>query len=238
MIIFDYGHTLLSEPDLNFLRGEEELFKYVKSNKNNLTPKEVCDFSSKLYEKIGTVRELGYELHEWQFLKFVYEYLQIELTISYQEAEKVLWDNTSSGALMINIEKLLDYLCINNIRSGVISNIGWSGDALKERINRLLPSNNFEFIIASSDYMIRKPNPMLFQLALNKSGLIAEDVWYCGDSVLNDVEGCASVGMFPVWYQCNVTENPWMGREAGITPKCDHLHIHNWDELVDILDEL
>ena len=67
MIIFDYGHTLLYEPDYNFLRGEEALFKYIKSNKNGLIPKQVNDFSQELFRKIGAVRELCMELHEWQF---------------------------------------------------------------------------------------------------------------------------------------------------------------------------
>ena len=34
MIIFDYGNTLLYEPDFDFQRGEDALFKHVISNKN------------------------------------------------------------------------------------------------------------------------------------------------------------------------------------------------------------
>ena len=46
-----------------------------------------------------------------------------------------------------------------------------------------LASNKFESIIASSDYMFRKPNPMLFELALKKAGLNAGDVWFCGNNI-------------------------------------------------------
>jgi len=28
MIIFDYGHTLLYEPDFDFVRGEKEVYKH------------------------------------------------------------------------------------------------------------------------------------------------------------------------------------------------------------------
>jgi len=65
IILFDNGQTLLCEPGFYFLRGEEALFEYIKSNKNGLTPKQVCDFSQELFERIGVVRELGLELHEW-----------------------------------------------------------------------------------------------------------------------------------------------------------------------------
>jgi len=31
--------------------------------------------------------------------------------------------------------------------------------------------------------MFRKPNPMLFELALKKAGLNAGDVWFCGNNI-------------------------------------------------------
>ena len=238
MILFDYGHTLLYEPGFDSLSGEEVLFKHIKSNKNNLTPNQVNDFAQELFAKIGIVREMGLEIHQWQFQRFLYEYLEIELSISLSEAEKVFWDNTSAGAIMPNADKIVDYINNNDIRSGVISNIGWSGSALTERINRLLPRNKFEFVIASSEYMFRKPNPMLFELALKKAGLSSDDVWFCGDNIKADVEGSAAVGVFPVWYEEGTVENPWRAQNKGEYPKCDHLHIHNWVELIDVLEEL
>jgi len=238
MIIFDYGHTLLYEMGFNGLRGAEALFKYIKSNKNNLTPEQVNDFSQWLFEKIGPVREMGLEMHERQFQRFMYEYLEIELSIPLPEVEKILWDNASPGGVMPNADVMIDYINSNGIRSGVISNIGWSGSALTERINRLLPRNKFEFVIASSDYMFRKPNSMLFEFALKKSGLRAEDVWFCGDNIKADVEGSASVGMFPVWYDNRTVENTWLEQKSGMSPNCEHLHIHDWLELIDVLEEL
>jgi putative hydrolase of the HAD superfamily len=238
MIIFDYGHTLLYEPGFNSLRGEEALFKYIKSNKNNLTPKQVNDFAQELFAKIGAVREIGLEMHERQFQRFLYEYLEIELSISLSEAEKIFWDNTSAGAIMPDADRMIDYINSRGIRSGLISNIDWSGSALAERLNRLLPRNKFEFVIASSEYMFRKPNIMLFELALKKAELCADDVWFCGDNIKADVEGSASAGIFPIWYEDETVENPWRGQNKGMIPKCEHLHIHDWLELIDVLEQL
>jgi putative hydrolase of the HAD superfamily len=238
MILFDCGNTLLCEPGLDFLRGYEALMRYAVKNPQNLTPEQIKEFSTGLFQQKQTVRDLGFEIHGWQFNRFVYEYLGIEFSVSIPEAEKILWDNVSTGALMPNVENMLDYINAKGIRSGVISNIGWSGAALTERINQLLPRNRFEFIIASSDYMFRKPRPLLFELALKKAGLDAEDVWYCGDSVVNDVEGSAAVGIFPVWYEDKTKDNPWREQEKGIVPTCEHLHIHDWDELIRVLGGL
>ena len=35
----------------------------------------------------------------------------------------------------------------------------------------------------SCEYVFRKPNPLLFELALKKAGLPASDVWFCGDNM-------------------------------------------------------
>ena len=231
---------MLCEPDSDFLRGWEALFQYIKSNKNSLTPEQVNDFDSAIFSKMGPAREAGLELHQWQHQKFVCEYLGIELSVSSAAAEKILWDNVSAGAVMPNADEIIDYINANGIRSGVISNASFSEVALTERVNRLLPRNKFEFIIASSEYMFRKPNPMLFELALKKAGLSAEDVWYCGDSIKADIEGSAAIGIFPVWYEDETMENPWRGQNApkGVLPQCEHLHIQDWNELISVLEGL
>ncbi len=236
MIIFDYGNTLLYEPDFNTLRGEEALMKYVKTNKNNYTAEEINDFSQKIFKEISVVRDIGFELHEWQFQKFLYEYLGIELSISLPEAERIFWYNTSPGDIMPNADKIIDYINSCNIRSAVISNISFSGEALTERINRLLPNNRFEFIIATSDYMFRKPNRYIFDLALKKAGIDASKVWFCGDNPQADIEGSANAGMFPIWYDNLLIENPW--NKNNKAPDCENLHIHDWNQLIETLEKL
>lgn len=236
MILFDYGHTLLYEPCFNFLRGNKALFNYITKNKNNISVEDLTNFDSKLFQKISIVKQNGFELHEWQNLKFLYEYLGIEFSVSLGEAEKILWDNTAYGEIMPYADKMIDYINAAGIRSGVISNIGFSGAALTERINRLLPNNKFEFIIASSEYMFRKPSPYLFELALNKADLSADEVWFCGDNIKADVEGAANVGIFPVWYDELTVENPWVNQNENITPNFKHLHIHDWNEFIKYLD--
>lgn len=238
MIIFDYGHTLLYEPELDFIRGAEEVYKHIIKNPKQLTAEEISNFGTDLYLKFLECRKLGCELHEWQFMRLQYEYLGIELDISYEEAEILLWTNTSKGACMPYVNELLTCLKKKGIRSGVISNIGWSGNALKERINRLLPDNQFEFIIASSEYGIRKPDPMIFELALQKAGLQASDVWYCGDNSYADVYGANKVGFFPVHYEDKTIEDIWIGTKTEVDLDFDYLHINNWLEMVEILENL
>ncbi len=139
---------------------------------------------------------------------------------------------------MPDADKMLDYINVKGIRSAVISNLLWSGEALTERLNRLLPNNRFEFVITSSDYMFRKPNRLLFELALRKAGLDSKDVWYCGDNPQADVEGSAQVGIFPVWYQCTSVTDPHKDEIPKLQLICEYLHIYGWDEMIDELERL
>ena len=138
---------------------------------------------------------------------------------------------------MPDIKETLEYLKQNNIRTGIISNIAFSGEALKNRINKILPENKFEFIIASSEYVFRKPNKLIFELALNKANLDANEVWYCGDSTEFDVEGSNNAGIYPVWYESEI-ECTYRERGSQKTPDFEHLHIYNWLELIDELEKI
>ncbi len=248
MIIFDYGHTLLCEPDWDPERGNREFFKYITANPNGVT---VEDFQKTVSEVFGKIQQIR-ESHNCDICarvgnRIIAELLNLEFSLTPVEWEIVFWSAATPGAVMPYADKMLDFLNENKIRTAVISNIGWSGEALAERINRLLPDNKFEFIIASSDYMYRKPSRVLFDIALNKAELTADKVWYCGDSIAADVFGAHGAGIYPVLYDdisLDVERHHFGGARYALTdagadnstlPNFDYLHIHDWRELIDIL---
>ena len=98
-----------------------------------------------------------------------------------------------------------------------------------------LPENKFEFIIASSEYVYRKPHKRIFDLAIAKSGLSPDEIWFCGDHTVCDVTGSHNAGMFPVRYDNKSAANLWAGPDDIKLP-FDHLYIKDWDELIEILD--
>ena len=238
MIIFDYGHTLLYEPDWNSDRGNAELLKCATKNPNNCTVKDIAKGAELIFgEHVTEVRKTGHDISGQIANRTLYDYLGIEFSLSPVEMETVFWDNASAGAIMPGTDQLLDYLNDNGIRTAVISNLFWSSDALTQRLNRLLPNNKFEFVMTSSDYFVCKPNRILFDIALQKAGLSAEDVWYCGDNPQNDVEGAAQVGIYPIWYD-NSIDKDYIDRANEKQPQCDHLYIKEWYEMIDVLQKL
>ena len=238
MILFDYGGTLLCEPDWDMLRGEKSVFEHVVYNPHGYTPEEISSWETGYFQSLQGVRDAGAELTEIQMLRMKYELHGIKLDISYEEAELILWDHAApmtEGCVYPNIRQTLEYLYQQEIRTGVISNIGWTGRALARRINTLLPDNHFEFIIASSDYGLRKPDQRLFRVALERAALAPGQVWFCGDTYDKDIEGAHSLGMFPVYYQGHIDGDHKRTDEnvplAGMV-------IKDWSELQTALTEL
>jgi putative hydrolase of the HAD superfamily len=238
MILFDYGHTLCYESGFDGIRGTEAVLKHAVTNRNNLTAKEVSSFLDSLFNGLASeARKQEIEIHNRTLDKFAYEYLQIDFDLPQEQIEKIYWDNASPGEAMPDADKVLAYLKKRGIRSGVISNISFGGDNLADRINRILPGNDFEFIIASSEYMYRKPNKMIFELALRKAGLSADEVWYCGDNPEYDIAGAVNAGIFPVWYHSRL-ERGYGDANVEARPGDEHLYIREWPELIEILREL
>lgn len=237
MIIFDYGHTLLYEPGWDSRRGDEELFKYILKNPDNVTVDDYMEIIHEVYGQVMKVRKNeNCDFSAAVADRTVSERLNMEFSLTSLERQIVFWTAASKGAIMPGADIMLDYLNQKGIRTGVISNTIWSGEALRNRLDRLLPNNRFEFVIASSDYMFRKPSKVLFDIALNKSGLPPEKVWFCGDNPAADVEGAANADIFPVWYD-NDIDFDRDNEKRFITPRCEHLHIKEWHEMTDILEQ-
>lgn len=238
MIIFDYGHTLLYECNHNVENGNIAAYEYIKDNPDNVSYELFNKTCPELYVKMKASRG-NMEIHEHHFLKILYDYLNITSSVSMVETEQIILNGISKGAVMAYAAEMLDYLNEKGIRTAVISNLNWSGEALINRLNRLLPNNKFEFVLASSEYVFPKPYSIMYEIALKKANLTADKVRFCGDSIGADINGAESVGMFPVWYEEQADEvNPFACFNNNQTIDFEHLHIHHWKELVDILEKI
>lgn len=230
MVLFDFGGTLAWETENDFLRGWRAVFRTVKAPPAGASPARAHELASRLWEYQAVCRQHGAELHEWQQLRTVLGILGLEEALTLEAAEQLLMENASTAEPVPYAGELLDFLHRQGIRTGVISNIGWSGNGLVHRLKQLLPDNRFEFVIASSEYGIRKPDPLLFQIALGKAGLQPSRVWYCGDNFSFDVCGAQGAGIFPVW----------LNREGREPPAADfpYLAVEGWRELIAVLEEI
>lgn len=204
MILFDYGQTLVAEK-FDGIKGTEAVLQYAVKNKYHLSAEQVQAKANEINREFGRFdpekRHLfQIEIPNTMFTPYLYESQGIEIALSNSEIDTVFWNAAAPGVPTEGIREFLRYLKNKGIRTGVISNICYAPSVVAERINRLLPENTFEFIITSSNFMFRKPNKRIFDLALEKAELQPDEVWYIGDQYECDVKGALNAGLQPVWY--------------------------------------
>ena len=234
MILFDYGQTLMAERDFDAIAGDEALLRYA-DNPRGVTAPEVQALADAMIRELrgedypDRLHTHVLEIHEWMFQRYLYEYFGITLHLTPLEAEELFWDTAAPADPTEGIREFLEWLRCKGIRTGVISNISFSGEALTRRIRRAFPEHPFEFILASSEYLFRKPSPRIFDIALRKANLSPEEVWHCGDNPVCDVEGAAGAGIFPVWYRGALLRKK-------DPPQVPHLAVSSWEGLRRVLE--
>ena len=228
MILFDYCQTLIDEQEFDGVKGTEAVLQHATRNKYHLSAEQVQVRANEINREFGRFNPekrhlFQIEIPNTMFTPYLYESQGIEIALSNSEIDTVFWDAASLGAPTEGVKDFLEYLKDKGIRTGVISNISYAPSVVAERINRLLPENAFEFIITSSNYIFRKPNKRIFDLALEKAELQPNDVWYIGDQYECDIKGSLNAGLFPVWY-IGAIDLPYKEDENILTVK-------DWEEL-------
>ncbi|WP_091014975.1 HAD family hydrolase [Paenibacillus amylolyticus] len=108
-----------------------------------------------------------------------------------------------SSVLMEQAREVVQHLR-GKYQTGLITN--GQTDIQYGKIDQLGIREDYDHIIVSEEAGVKKPDPRIFQLALDHFGLSPEQCIYIGDHPVNDIEGAASVGMSTIWMKVN---QPW-----------------------------
>ncbi len=229
MILFDYGHTLVYGTQANYVLGAKVVLSHAKKNPKGITAEQLQKMGEALFDELKLVlRPNNIEVDWLKTEQLLYDKLGLAFDVPPYLLEYEYVRAAEPAYPMEGIGDLLRFLDQEQIRSGIISNISYSSKTLEKYISELLPENRFEFVICSSDYVFRKPSCHLFELAAGRAKLRPDEIWFCGDDVVCDVEGASAAGLFPVWYESPL---PCVYRPVQQRPNCMHLHINAWDEL-------
>ncbi|WP_110933237.1 HAD family hydrolase [Paenibacillus bouchesdurhonensis] len=72
------------------------------------------------------------------------------------------------------------------------------------KINQLGIRDDFDLIIVSEEAGVKKPNPRIFEMAIEELQLKPEECVYIGDHPINDIEGAARIGMETIWIKVKI----------------------------------
>lgn len=91
----------------------------------------------------------------------------------------------------------LDTLKELGLRLAVVTN--GIADTQREKLERFGLTERFEYIFIDTEIGYSKPDSRIFEYALDKMQLQAEDVWMIGDNIRWDVGGPQVLGITGVW---------------------------------------
>lgn len=122
-----------------------------------------------------------------------------EATRVSEEGFQVFWQKRNEVTFFDGIPALLldlkqDYI-LGSITNGN-ADIGYIG-----------AGHLFDFSIKAEDAGVAKPDPAIFQLAVDKANVTVEEILHVGDDPIGDIKGAQAIGMKTVWV--NYAKNAW-----------------------------
>lgn len=227
-IVFDYGGTLVDSLSFDPLRGTEAVMEYAR-NPFNITPEQVQKYAEQVIQDMG-----GYDPSNVQQLdgvalnRLIHDVHGLEFDMNECELDAIFLDVAEETKLMTGLIPFLDYLKRQGIRLAVLSNTGFREGSHRQQLRKYGIEHYFEFFLATSDYLVRKPDKRIFDVALMKLGLTSEDVWYVGNKFEYDVQGAFNAGLYPVWI--NVAEKQ-------VACDKEFLDVKSYHDLLDVLEK-
>jgi len=87
--------------------------------------------------------------------------------------------------------------------------------------------NLFDYIFSAADLNAHKPDPVMFEAVIQKTGLEAKEICHIGDHPINDVQGSFDCGINPIWF--NESGSEWPIKEISV------VEFSKWNEFVSVL---
>ena len=151
---------------------------------------------SRLYRILNTMKELSLPMTVPQAESF---------QLLYQE--KLYQIRLSEG-----LSGLMDTLSHAGVLMGILSNGPLEHQLRKYYalgMDRWIPRKR---VIISSEVGCSKPSVEIFRVAEKALGLVPDQAWMVGDSLINDIAGAAGAGWHTIWY------NHHAGQAGGLQP--------------------
>lgn len=131
----------------------------------------------------------------------VYQQMVDEFAISDITREELLQDYIHEFqhycVPFANLIEMLEELKRRNLKLGIITN--GKGQFQMDNIKALGIENYFDAILVSEWEGIKKPDPQIFERALDRLNASPNESVFVGDHPINDVEAAKKVGIIGIW---------------------------------------
>jgi HAD superfamily hydrolase (TIGR01662 family) len=201
-IIFDFIGTLTKVKDYRPEMSKLKMYEALVKAGFNVSERNFFDAYNQSYEKSRLTR--------YQELVEITDSVWISDALNCLGFQTDPSDPRVKTAVNAFFEDYLDALELNpcadqllaqlpkRLKIGLVSNFTYA-PVIYAALRKLRINKFFNVVLVSQDVGWRKPNPNIFQEALKRLGVKADETVYVGDSPLEDIRGAARTGMKTVF---------------------------------------
>ena len=233
ILIFDYFETIVHNKSMDFNRGLKTMWETYYKDKCAF--EEISAYGDELFQRMLMMHEQGLE---YAFVKDeLPEYAQkyggdvIKMSVE-EEADFLMRCNEMEN--MPHIPEALAEFDRMGIPMYVLSNSGFTAEALTIALKKLGIQKYFKMIWSSADFGKIKPSQDFFEVAIEKAlldnpGKKRENIVFVGDTYSTDIKGASEASLNAIWINHKGEENT------------ENLLVHsiaNTSELVEMIKEI
>ena len=238
MILFDVGGTLFKGANFSAENGFQALLS--ASENPDVTNAKILaglwdEYIDEVCSGLKSKSGIGLDVPLSAIIRYATMNSGLHINLPMPEQEELFDRYNSDRSVIDGVAELFEALEKLNIRYGIISNNAMSGEGLALAIKHWIPSSNPELCLTSADIMLTKPCKDIFITALKYVHLNPEGCWYCGDSLIADVNGAKNAGVVPVLID-EKSGIPLEFRTDG--GRGEYMTVNNWNVLTEYLKKL
>jgi putative hydrolase of the HAD superfamily len=160
----------------------------------------VNDRARRVTREIAARRDtFGIETPWSSLTRLIHDYFGTRFERPMEELELAFWDASVTTLGMPGARAGLDAIHKAGVPMAVLSNSAFAAPTIRHDLAKHGLADHLAFVMVSADYVVRKPNPLLFEVAATRLGVAPADLWFVGDRLDTDVAGAKAAGMRTVW---------------------------------------
>ena len=200
-LLFDYGGTLVEEVSVNLRAGTERMLALAAYRPPAARLDAVLDRADRVTREVSGQRDRFQIETPWIALnRLIHDFFGTQFTEPPSSLELAFWDAAVVTRPMPGALEALRTFHRLGIPMGVVSNSSFGQHVIRHDLAKHGLDEHLKLIVASAEYVVRKPNPLLFETAVALLGHDSSNVWFVGDSFDHDIVGARAAGMTSVWY--------------------------------------
>lgn len=236
-VLFDCWDTVIHYNETDKNKGITLLLDVCDNPDNIKSDQLESDYHALMHEYYKKCND--FDLRFIALFRYICVSHNLKPRISYEEIEK-LYNQHLVPTPVENLRPLLNFLKQNNIKVGVCSNTIHSEEHTVDFIKQCWPDMPFDFVMASSTYGVKKPNPRFFEIGAKLAGSKNEETIYIGDNFYADVYGSWLSGfMKSIWLnQKHKNKKDYYLYHPEMSDEIEYTEIDDYLKLIPILEKM